>query len=302
MSLDNVPEEKVPSAGLVAVVTGANSGVGYEIAKGLNMAKVKVYMLCRDEGRASTAKASLVEAGCDADRLTILQCDLSNFNSIRTCVKELLMMEDKIDILINNASVMFLPNYERTVDGHELTWQCNYLGPFLLTHLLLPGLAKAHAARIIFVASVMHRLSDPLNLATIDGEQSFGRIDPYNRSKLAIIMLARELSKRLQEKGIPQITVNSLHPGVVNSNAYRNTILFSTPLRQISYPFRWLFFKSPWSGARTPLYLALSKQVEGISGGYFADCKVSRVSRYALDDNACKELYEYSMQQCGILE
>ncbi|CAJ0590425.1 unnamed protein product [Cylicocyclus nassatus] len=223
MSATNVPEEKIQSAGLVAAVTGANSGVGYEITKGLNLEKVK--------------------KGCDPNLLIIMKCDLSDFNSVRTCAKELLMKEDKIDILINNASVMFLPNYEKTVDGHEMTWQCNYLGmkqatflrqgPFLLTQLLLPALAKAHSSRIIFVASIMHMLSDPLNLATIDDEQSFGRIEPYNRSKLAIVMCVRELSRRLQQKGLGHITVNSLHPGVVNSNAYRNTILFSPLIKHI---------------------------------------------------------------------
>ncbi|VDK57943.1 unnamed protein product [Cylicostephanus goldi] len=138
MSMANVPEDTIKDEGLVAVVTGANSGVGYEIVKGLNMEKVKVYMLCRDEGRATTARNSLIEniarmrmnlqAGCDANRLIIVKCDLADFNSIRACVKELSMMEDKIDILINNASVIFLPSYQKTVDGHEMTWQSNYLG------------------------------------------------------------------------------------------------------------------------------------------------------------------------------
>ncbi|VDN35215.1 unnamed protein product [Cylicostephanus goldi] len=115
-------------------------------------------------------------------------------------------------------------------------------------------------------------------------------------------MCVRELSRRLQQKGLGHITVNSLHPGVVNSNAYRHTLLFAPLVKQISYPFRWFFFKTPWSAARTPLYLALSKEVEGVSGNYYSDCQVARENRHALDDNACRELYDYSLQKCGISE
>ncbi|VDK64624.1 unnamed protein product, partial [Cylicostephanus goldi] len=97
--------ERVNGKGLVAAVTGANAGTGLETVRGLNLAGVKVYMLCRNEERASEAKIKLVQMGCDAERLIIVKCDLSDFSSVRACAKELLSMEDKIDILINNAGV-----------------------------------------------------------------------------------------------------------------------------------------------------------------------------------------------------
>ncbi|KJH41883.1 hypothetical protein DICVIV_12135 [Dictyocaulus viviparus] len=210
--------------------------------------------------------------------------------------------EDKIDILINNAGVMMYPRYQKTVDGHEITWQTNYLGHFLLTHLLLPALEKAPKSRIVIVSSNWHLSSKSLDLQTIDDKAKFSLIEPYKRSKLANVMHARELSKRLHKQGIHHVCVNSLHPGIVNSNLIRSTIIAKTPLRQLSAPFRWLFMKTDRDGAQTSLYLALSKSIDGVSGKYFVDCKLGKESELALNDQACEDLYNYSLEQCGIFE
>ncbi|KAK6753119.1 hypothetical protein RB195_012615 [Necator americanus] len=294
--------ERVSGKGLVAVVTGANSGIGLETCRGLNLAKVKVYMLCRDMARGSEARIKLAQMGCDSTRLVLVRCDLADFNSVRECAREILRDDDKIDILINNAGVMFYPKYEKTVDGHEMTWQSNHLGHFLLTHLLLPALEKAQKARIIIVSSKLHLKSKALDLATIDDKKKFGMFDPYNRSKLANVMHARELSRRLHKQGIHHVSANSLHPGVVNSNLSRHTLLSKSPLQQLSAPFRWFFLKTDRDGAQTSLFLALSKKIDGISGKYFADCKLASESELALNDQACEDLYNYSMEQCGIAE
>ncbi|WKY09424.1 hypothetical protein Q1695_002078 [Nippostrongylus brasiliensis] len=295
-------EEHVSAKGLVAVVTGANSGIGLETVRGLNLAKAKVYMLCRSEERGAEAKIKLAQMGCDATRLIVVKCDLADFSSVRECAKEILKDEDKIDILINNAGVMFYPKYEKTVDGHEVTWQSNHLGHFLLTNLLLPALEKAPKARVVIVSSQMHLKSKALDLATIDDKKKFGIFEPYNRSKLANVMHARGLTRRLRQLGIHNICVNSLHPGVVNSNLSRSTPLLKTPIRQITAPFRWLFLKTDRDGAQTSLYLALSKKVDGISGKYFNECKLATENPLALNDQACDDLYNYSMEQCGVNE
>ncbi|KAE9417402.1 hypothetical protein Angca_009139 [Angiostrongylus cantonensis] len=294
--------EHVSAKGLVAVVTGANSGIGLETVRGLNLAKAKVYMLCRNKERAVDAKIRLAQMGCDSTRLIDLKCDLADFSSIRECAKELLDREEKIDVLINNAGVMMYPRYEKTVDGHELTWQTNHLGHFLLTHLLLPALEKAPKSRIIIVSSKWHRMAKALDLQTIDDKAKFGLFQPYIRSKLANVMHARELSKRLHKQGIHHVSVNSLHPGAVNTNLIRSTLLAKTPIRQLSAPFRWLFMKTDRDGAQTSLYLALSKKIDGVSGKYFEDCKLSTENELALNDQACQDLYNYSLEQCGISE
>ncbi|KAK6041208.1 hypothetical protein COOONC_21287 [Cooperia oncophora] len=115
-------------------------------------------------------------------------------------------------------------------------------------------------------------------------------------------MHARGLSRKLHKLGIHHVTVNSLHPGVVNSNLPRFTPLAKTPLRQITAPFRWFFLKTDRDGAQTSLYLALSKKVDGISGKFFADCKLASENPLALNDQACDDLYNYSLEQCGVTE
>ncbi|KAJ1351965.1 hypothetical protein KIN20_008148 [Parelaphostrongylus tenuis] len=292
--------EHVSAKGLVAVVTGANSGIGLETVRALNTAKAKVYMLCRSKDRAVDAKIRLAQMGCDATRLVDLECDLANFSSVRECAKELLRMEDKIDILINNAGVMMYPQYEKTVDGHELTWQTNYLGHFLLTHLLLPALEKAPKSRIVIVSSKWHLMSKALDLQTIDDKAKFGLLEPYVRSKLANVMHASELCRRLHKQSLHHVTVNSLHPGVVNSNLSRWTLIAKPPLRELTAPFRWLFMKNERDGAQTTLFLALSHKVDGVSGKYFADCKLTKEHELALNEQACQDLYNYSLEQCGI--
>uniref|UniRef100_A0A0K0DCX3 Retinol dehydrogenase 14 n=1 Tax=Angiostrongylus cantonensis TaxID=6313 RepID=A0A0K0DCX3_ANGCA len=250
-----------------------------------------VYMLCRNKERAVDAKIRLAQMGCDSTRLIDLKCDLADFSR-----------EEKIDVLINNAGVMMYPRYEKTVDGHELTWQTNHLGHFLLTHLLLPALEKAPKSRIIIVSSKWQRMAKALDLQTIDDKAKFGLFQPYIRSKLANVMHARELSKRLHKQGIHHVSVNSLHPGAVNTNLIRSTLLAKTPIRQLSAPFRWLFMKTDRDGAQTSLYLALSKKIDGVSGKYFEDCKLSTENELALNDQACQDLYNYSLEQCGISE
>ncbi|VDM59210.1 unnamed protein product [Angiostrongylus costaricensis] len=286
--------EHVSAKGLVAVVTGANSGIGLETVRGLNLAKAKV---CRF---SFIYAFKFLQMGCDSTRLIDLKCNLADFTSIRECAKELL--EEKIDILINNAGVMMYPRYEKTVDGHELTWQTNHLGHFLLTHLLLPALEKAPKSRIIIVSSKWQRMAKALDLQTIDDKAKFGLFQPYVCSKLANVMHARELSKRLHKQGIHHVSVNSLHPGAVNTNLIRSTLVAKTPIRQLSAPFRWLFMKTDRDGAQTSLYLALSKKIDGVSGKYFEDCKLSTENELALNDQACQDLYNYSLEQCGISE
>ncbi|CAJ0582649.1 unnamed protein product, partial [Mesorhabditis spiculigera] len=292
--------EKASAKEKVAVVTGANTGIGLEIARELNLRKAKVYMLCRDEKRALEGRLKLVNMGCDPTRLIVELCDLANFSSIRNCVDRLLKKESGIDILVNNAGIMFYPKYEKTVDGHEMHWQCNHLGPFLLTELLLPTLKKASEARIVNLSSMLHLRSDRIDISTIDDKKQFGFVAPYNRSKLANVMHARELARRLRKEGTHNVIINSCHPGAVDTELGRNFFLSKPPFKQISRPFMWFFTKTARDGAQTPLYLSLSKKIEGVSGKYFSDCSIKSENPLALDDNACEDLYNYSLETCQI--
>ncbi|GMR48723.1 hypothetical protein PMAYCL1PPCAC_18918, partial [Pristionchus mayeri] len=289
--------ERVSAKGKVAVVTGANTGIGLETVRELNLRGAKVYMLCRSEERANEAKVKLVRMGCDATRLIFEQCDLSKFASVRACAQRLKQAEPHLDILVNNAGIMFYPKFELTEDKHEMTWQSNHLGHFLLTELLLPLLEKSEEGRVIIVSAKLHENSGPLDLDTIDEKKSFGRLASYNKSKLANVMHARELSRRLRANGNNTLTVNSLHPGVFPSELTRH---LGPILYKILTTVGGFIMKTERDGAQTSLYLALSTKVKGVSGCYFGDCARKAESNVALDDLACKQLYDYSRKAVGL--
>jgi len=199
---------------------------------------------------------------------------------------------------VNNAGIAGTLKYEKTVDGHETTWQSNHLGHFLLTELLLPMLKRAKAGRIVIVSSMLHAASSmPNPLSAMDSEAEWGNYVPYNRTKLANVMHCRELARRLLAAGVVNVTVNSLHPGAVKTTIDRGLPEFH---RMLMKPLRALFWISEKDGAKTQIFLATSRKVDGVTGKYFNKCREERPNSKALNDEKCRELYEYSMQACGL--
>ncbi|GMT36642.1 hypothetical protein PFISCL1PPCAC_27939, partial [Pristionchus fissidentatus] len=287
--------ENVSAVGKIVAITGCNTGIGLETARELNLRGANVYMLCRNEQRAETAKHQMVQDGCDASRFIYVNCDLGNMESVRKCAAKMSELEDHIDILINNAG-MTLNGYVKTAEGHEATWQTNHLGPFLLTQLLLPLVENAKKGRIVIVSSALHAKSPVIDLATIDSESVYGPYSAYNKSKLANLMFARELSRRLRARGNNTVTVNALHPGVISTELGRE---FGVGYKIFTTMFG-VFLKSRKDGAQTTIYLALSTEVENVSGHYFQDCHQATESPKARDDQACARLYDYSMKEVGL--
>ncbi|MFH4975403.1 hypothetical protein AB6A40_002112 [Gnathostoma spinigerum] len=287
--------------GRVVAVTGSSSGIGLQVVRELNIRGAKVYMLCRDIGRAERAKAKITKLGCDPTRLVVRQVDLTKFSSIRNFATQFANEEDHLDILVNNAGICFYPKYEATTDGYELVWQTNYLGHFLLTSLLLPSLRKSHFSRIINVACDNHKKADSVDFSFVNQKRNYGRYKSCARSKLAMIMHARHLTQHLHTTDHSSgITINSVHPGVCFTNFLRYTLLVKTPLKQILTPFLWFFMRTDKDGAQTVLYAALSRDLHGLSGQYFADCKQAKPSEKALDDEACNVLYNASVEAVGL--
>lgn len=294
--------ERVNAKNLVAVVTGCNCGIGKQIVRELNLRGAKVYMLCRNESRAQTALYELLKLGCNPERMILKTVDLSKFSTIRQAVKEIERDEQHIDILINNAGVMLYPKFKLTDDGHEHVWQSNYLGHFLLTELLLPLLRAAPAARIVNVSALAHFYADPIDLEMIDRREGWDSRQSYAKSKLAMVMHAYELTKRLRESEAPNVTINSCHPGLCHTHLMRHTPLAKKPLNIITAPFRWFLLKTPKDGAQTPLYVALSKHVAGCSGQYYSECTVKSSAIVEDWDKKCEQLYEYSLSACGLCD
>ncbi|VDN27853.1 unnamed protein product [Gongylonema pulchrum] len=236
--------EHAKAKGKIVFITGASAGIGKQTARELNLRGATVYMLCRNRERAQNAKIELTRLGCDPTRLLVKDVDLANFATIRKFADDVRAEVDQVDILVNNAGIMFYPKFELTKDGHEMTWQTNYLGHFLLTELLLPLLKKSPNARIINVSSSLHKRADNVDASVVDNKAYFNRSQPYSRSKLAQIMHARELTRRLRLAD-PEgtVTINVVHPGVCFTELMRYTIFNSAPIRFFITPILWMVHK-----------------------------------------------------------
>lgn len=182
--------------GKTVIITGANTGIGKETARDLAWRKARVILACRDITKGLKAAAEIIESTGN-ENVEVKKLDLASFKSIKAFAEEVLMEEEKIDILINNAG--YLGPYAKTEDDLETTLQVNYLGPFLLTHLLLDKIKASSSSRIINVSSVQHRYGK-INFDDLQGEKKYSRFTAYNQSKLALVMFTRLLAEKLKGK------------------------------------------------------------------------------------------------------
>ena len=201
--------------GKVVIVTGANTGIGKETALDLACRGARVIVASRDENRGKSAVAYIKQAS-GSENVVFRKLDLASLASIRSFSTKTLQEEDHIDILINNAGVMFTP-YTLTEDGFEMQFGTNHLGHFLLTNLLLDKIKESAPSRIVTVSSLGHHAGS-LDFDDMMWSKSYQSQKSYFRSKLANVMFARELSKRLEGTGV---TTYSLHPGAINTELGR---------------------------------------------------------------------------------
>lgn len=244
----------------IVVITGATSGVGKETARELVRLGATVAMLGRDFDKGAATLAELKAGVRHPERVTFLSCDLARLDDVRSVAKTLHERFSHIDVLIANAGVINMKRRE-TVDGFEETLVVNHLAHFLLTGLVLDLLIKAPQGRIVVVSSDAHqvgriRRDDPQRRR---GYRSFGA---YAGSKLANLLFTFELARRLE--GTP-ITVNALHPGAVASNFSRNNGGLARLAMAVLKPF----FITPAKAAETPVFLASSPKLVGVTGRYF---------------------------------
>lgn len=197
--------------GRVAIVTGANSGIGYETAKALAGKGATVVLACRNLEKADIAAGEIRLGNKDAN-LDIIHLDLADLGSVRQFAETFISRYEKLDLLINNAGVM-IPPYTRTIDGFELQFGANHLGHFALTGLLLERLMKTPNARIINVSSSAHRMgSGTINFENLNSEKGYNASGAYAQSKLANLLFTLELNQHFQEVGADTIAA-SAHPG-----------------------------------------------------------------------------------------
>ncbi|MBO4457393.1 MAG: SDR family oxidoreductase [Butyrivibrio sp.] len=266
----------------LAIVTGANSGMGMATVEALSDKGIKVIMLCRNEKRGREAFQKLTEK---KDRqIELMLCDLGDYSSIRSFVAQIKEKYKRLDILVNNAGFISLDRQE-TKEGLERQFGINHIGHFLLTTQLLDLMGEG--SRIVVVASGAHK-AGKIHFDDINLEHGYNVVRAYSQSKLANVLFTKELAKRLKDRGI---TVNCCHPGAVATNmGVSRETGFGKTITGLLRPF----FQTPAEGARTAIFLATDESVKDVTGEYFYRCKIAKSSKLSQDSELAKKLYEFS--------
>ena len=267
--------------GKTCIVTGANAGIGRAITLGLAKMGATVVLVCRNQARGEAALNEIVkESGNNS--LFLFLADLSSQSSIRQLVTDFKAEYDTLHVLINNAGVIPSQRTE-TEDGLETQFAVNYLAGFMLTNLLLDTLKAGASARIINISSNVHH-SAAINFDDLQSRQSYNPQHVYAQTKLGNILFTYELARRLQGT---RLTANCLHPGVVPTKLFSD---YSGGQRGPGFISK-LLYSTPEKGAQTPLYLASSPEVEGVSGKYFNNRKIVKSSKVSYDLTVANQLW-----------
>jgi NAD(P)-dependent dehydrogenase (short-subunit alcohol dehydrogenase family) len=269
--------------GRVCLITGASSGLGLETALGLARAGADLILVCRDPRRGVQARERIAREAPDA-RVDLHLADFETLASVRALARTVLSARPALHVLVNNAGALH-ETWRRTADGFEATWQVNHLAPFLLTNLLLQRLIAGAPARIVTVASASH-LGAATNFETLDARAGYSMLRAYGRSKLANVLFALELARRLEGTGV---TSNCLHPGMVATQIGNRGGVIG-----LAWELMKPFLRTPSQGAETTLYLAASPEAAHLTGGYFIDRRMARPDPIALDRALQTRLWELS--------
>lgn len=279
----------------IALVTGSNSGIGYEAAKVLAMKNARVLMACRNLSKGEHA-ASMIKEEYENAEVSVVELDLGSLDSTREFANNYLKEYDRLDLLINNAGVM-MPPYGKTRDGFELQFGTNHLGHFALTGLLMPVLKKTPGSRIINVSSAAHR-NGKINFEDLNSEQSYNKMQSYGQSKIANLLFTNELQRRLEDAKIESM-VTAAHPGWTSTNLQRHSggFRFLNPI----------FGQKSDMGALPTLRAACDPEARGsdyFGPGGFMEMKGHpvRVKSHdrAKDLETAKKLWEVSEEMTGV--
>ena len=247
-SIENLPSQ----SGNIAIVTGANSGIGYETSLALASKDMTVIMACRNLQKGEAAKKKILSRHVNA-KLKVMQLDVASLTSVKKFVKHFRSHFDSLNLLINNAGIMMSP-YQETEDEFENQLATNYIGHFALTGHLLPLMKDAPASRIVSLSSLSYKWAE-IDFENLHAEKGYSKNKAYGQSKRACLVFAYELQRRLSEAGY-QILSIAAHPGLSQTNLDR---YFPKLIR----PLGALFLQSPGKGALPVLYAALEESLRG---------------------------------------
>ena len=276
-------------AGKTVLITGASRGIGFEAALALAKLDADVVLVGRDRGRLSAALDAVQSR--TRGRATSYICDFASQASIRELAGVVQRNHAELHVLVNNAGGVHT-HRSVTVDGIETTFATNHLGYFLLTNLLLDLIVASAPARIVTVASIGHR-HGTMHFDDLGLERGYGIMKAYSQSKLANVLFAAELARRLAATGV---TSNSVHPGSVDTNIWTGAPLWAKPL--ITLLFR-PWFITPEQGASTVVQLAASPALEGVTGLYFENQRPVEPSAAARNVTTARRLWDVSTRLVG---
>ena len=269
----------------VCLITGATSGIGLVTARALAAQGATVVMTARDATRAEEA-VQRIRHETGNPRINFLVVDLSSLQQVRRLAEEFQRSYPSLHVLVNNAGGIFMRRQE-TVDGYEMTFALNHLAPFLLTNLLLDELKASAPARVVTVSSMAHVGAEIHFDDLMYRHTPYKAMGAYGQSKLANVMFAYELARRLEGT---RVTSNTLHPGFVATGFAKNNGTLYRYGMALLRPFA----LSPERGAQTTIYLASSPEVAGVTGEYFVKRKPAKSSKTSHDIAAQQRLWQIS--------
>ncbi len=297
------PQQMPSQQGRLAIVTGANSGIGYQAARYLSRAGAAVILACRSREKGEAASAKIVATQPSA-QVEVRILDVADLDSVRRFAAEFLTEGKPLDLLINNAGVMALPERRTTPQGFEMQFGTNHLGHFALTGLLLPALLRQPKSRVVTVASIAHKRGR-LNFDDLNAERRYDPRGAYAQSKLANVVFGLEFDRRLRARSANTASVIA-HPGVAVTNIVSNGMGTGLKGRVVNALLP-LVAQSDDRGSWPLLYAATSPDVHG--GGYYGPDGIAEIKGtptevrpkpHALDPTAGKRLWEISEALTGV--
>jgi len=278
--------------GKTVLITGADGGIGRETTRALARKGAAIIMACIDLDDAKTVCKDIKEESGNLN-IALMQVDLASLSSIREFATQFSKRYQQVNVLINNAGV-YCSKRGETQEGFEQTMGINYLGPFLLTNLLLPILKQTPEARIVNVASNAY-FQGKIDLNNLHLKKRYQGFKAYSASKLAIVLFTLELADRLKNTGV---TVNALHPGHVATNIWN--MWPGTWYQELLFKIIRRFAKSPEEAAKTSIYVASSDKMKGITGTYFDNKNPKALSPKCNDVRLRRILWELSEKLTGL--
>ncbi|KAG9445046.1 hypothetical protein H6P81_016386 [Aristolochia fimbriata] len=284
----------IDASNLTAIVTGGASGIGAETVRVLALRGAHVIIGARNMDAANEVKQQILKEN-GAARIDALKLDLCSLKSVKTFADNFSALNAPLNILINNAGIMFCP-YSLSEDGIETQFATNHLGHFFLTNLLLDKMkhtAKATGieGRIVNLSSIahLHTYEEGIRFDKLNDQSGYSDKRAYGQSKLANILHANELARRLRDEGA-KVTANSVHPGLIMTNLMRHSAFLMKVLKVFTYAL----WKNVPQGAATTCYAALHPGLKGVSGKYFLDCNEWEPSSLARDEMLANKLWDFS--------